>query len=147
MSAILRMLRDNPVVQAIFEEYGVEPDRIDEIPVEFAKIRSSAKTKNGKVYLNEKLLDDGDFIQDIHYIVHEAVHWLQQTTGSLEGRDLDDDVDYLDTPAEVEAFRNQIRFMKQFYGDKYANRYVDDLLDFHELDGRERAEKRSQLIG
>ncbi len=116
------------------------------MPIEFCKLKASAKTKNGKVYLNEKLLEDGNFQDDIHYIVHESQHWLQQTAGKEKYHD-NGDTEYLDLPAEIEAFTVQIAFMKDFYSGDFAKEYLEDLLDFHELKGTERNRKREQLQG
>lgn len=147
IDTIKSLLKQSPTVQKMFEEFGVDVEKIDDVPIEFRKLKVSAKTKNGQVYLNEKLLDDGDFKDDVHYIVHEATHWLQQTNGDADKYRPKSDQDYLDLPAEVEAFGNQIRFMKEFYGEEKAQEYLDDLLDFHEMDGDARDKKASELMG
>jgi len=147
INAIKHMLKSNDVVKRMFLDFGESVDILDSIPVEFADMKASAKTKGGKVFLNKKLLEDGDFSQDIHYIVHEANHWLQQKHNSVKDYDIDDDTDYLDLPFEVEAFRNQVKFMSEFYGEKDADDYVEELLDFHELAGKERARKKKEIMG
>lgn len=147
IDSIKHLLKDNKIVQKMFSDFGVDIDELDNMPVEFAKIKPSAKTKNGKVILNEKLLEDGDFKDDIHYIVHEAKHWLQQKFSRDDKYKHDDSLDYLDLPAEIEAFTVQIAFMKDFYGDSYAKEYLEELLNFHQLEGKERNRKRDQLMG
>lgn len=139
-------LECSPVVQAMFEDYGVPVSHIKEVPVFFAPLSVSAKTKDKKVYINESLLEDG-FEDDLHYIVHEVCHYLQQSTGDvLEYKDLQD-LDYLDKPTELEAFSYQVQFMRDYYGDDFAKEYVNDLLDFHEYEGKEREEKRKRILG
>lgn len=136
----------SPVVQAMFEDYGVPVEHIKDVPIEAVPLSVSAKTKNKKVYINEDLLEDG-FEDDMHYIVHEVCHYLQQTTGDvLEYEDLHKH-DYLDKPTELEAFSYQVQFMRDYYGNSFAEEYVDDLLDFHEYKGKKREEKRKRILG
>lgn len=147
VDAITTLLKANKVVQRMFADFGAEVDSFDDMPVDFADLKVSAKTKNGKVYLNEKLLDDNDFKDDIHYLVHEGAHWLQQTRGDMREYAANDSDEYLDLPAEIEAFRYQIQFIDDFQGSDRAEQYVEDLLDFHELEGEERAAKKEELMG
>jgi len=147
VGAITALLQGNKVVQQMFEDFGVDVAEIQNIPIEFADLKVSAKTRNGKVYLNKHLLDDDDFKDDIHYIVHEATHWLQQLHGDARKYKKDDTDDYLDLPAEIEAFKYQVQFMKDFQDDELAEQYVDDLLEFHELEGEEKSFKKSELMG
>jgi hypothetical protein len=85
----------------------------------------------------------------MHYIVHELCHWMQQSKS--DPHELipsgDHDLDYLDMPSEHEAFMFQVQFIKEFSGKKAAEEYVEELLDFHELKGKRREEKRKQLLG
>lgn len=146
VDAIKSLLKENATVQKMFADYGVDIEKIDEMPLEFAPLKVSAKTKDGKVILNDKLLEDGDFTDDIHYIVHEATHWLQQTTGEADKHSKKGKA-YLDLPTEIEAFQNQTRFMRDFYGPKESDKYVEELLDFHEYKGKERDQKRAEILG
>lgn len=135
-----------PSVQAMFEYYEVPLDHIKKVSIEFAPLDVSAKTKNKKIYINEALIDGG-FVDDIHYIVHELCHYLQQyTKDSLEYDNLAD-LDYLEKPTELEAFSYQVQFIRDFHGDEEAKEYVDDLLDFHEYKGSKRKEKRKRILG
>jgi cell division FtsZ-interacting protein ZapD len=147
IDTIKALLKQSPTVQGMFDAFGVDIEELESIPIEFKKLKVSAKTKNGQVYLNEELLADGDFKSDVHYIVHEANHWLQQTKGDADKYQIDSDLDYLDLPAEIEAFGYQIRFMKEFYGEETAHKYLDDLLDFHDIEGEARDKKSSELMG
>lgn len=147
LDAIKLLLKDHPVVQKMFDEFDVDREHIVNMPLEFGKLDVSAKTKNGRVYLNEKLIDDGNFKDDLHYVVHEARHWLQQTNGDARKYKAQGDEEYLDLPAEVEAFKDQIAFMKRFYGEKEARTYLDKLLDFHEFEGEDRKRKYKELMG
>jgi len=139
-------LKCSPVVGAMFEYYKVPLDEIDEVPIEFKEMDVSAKTKNKKIYINDALLDDG-FEDDVHYIVHEMCHYLQQVTGDAHEYQKLDELDYLEKPTELEAFSYQVQFMRDYYGDDTAKEYVEELLDFHEYDGKKREEKKDRLLG
>jgi len=147
LDAIKALLKGDSVVQKMFKEFGVDIEDIEHAPLEFAPLKVSAKTRNGKIYLNKVLLEDGDFSDDIHYIVHELRHWLQQTNGDVRKYRKQPELDYLDLPAEVEAFRDQIEFITNFYGEERAVEYLEDLLDVHEFEGDARDKKYEELIG
>jgi hypothetical protein len=146
IEAVKALLKEHKIVKQMFDDFGVDIDSIDNIPIEFSKLRASAKTKDGHIFLNEKLLEDGDFSDDVGYIVHELCHCLQQQSGHAK-YDKDPESDYLDLPAEVEAFRHQIKFMNDFYGSEEAKNYLNELLDFHEFDGSRREAKEQELKG
>jgi len=147
VDAITTLLKDNKTVKLMFENFKVDINELDNMPIDFAPLEVSAKTRNGKVYLNDKLLEDDDFKDDIHYIVHEAVHWLQQTYGDARNYKKGPDDEYLDLPSEIEAFRYQVQFMKDFQSPERAEQYVDDLIDFHDLEDDERHSKKEELMG
>lgn len=147
INTVKQLLKKSPVVLAMFEEFSFPIDEIDNVSIDFAKLDVSAKTKNKKIYLNERFLEDGEFTEDLHYIVHELTHYLQQTKGEVKHFPDLDDLDYLDKPTEIEAFQYQIQFMKDQYGDQIAEEYINDLLDFHELSGKEAEEKKVKLLG
>lgn len=147
IETVKELLKKSPVVMAMFEEFNVPIDDIENVSIDFADLDVSAKTKNKKIYLNERFLEDGEFAEELHYIVHELTHYLQQTKGEVKHFPDLDDLDYLDKPTEIEAFQYQIQFMKDQYGDEKAKEYVDDLLEFHELSGKEAEEKKVKLLG
>ena len=147
LNAIKVLLKGDSVIQNMFKHFNVDLDSIESVPLEFAPLPVSAKTKNGKIYLNENLLEDDDFSEDIHYIVHEMRHYLQQTSEDFSKYVKPPGDDYLDLVAEVEAFRDQILFMKNFYGEEKAVEYLENLLDVHDLEGDARDKKYDQLIG
>lgn len=143
--AILKLkekIKRDPVVIEKFKEYNVPLDKIDSIDVSFCPLDVSAKTKDKKIYLNIKLF--GSDAQAEHYLVHELVHYLQQSTGSLTKEDMSDD--YLDRPAEEEAFSAQIDYKEEHESPEEAERYVDNLLDYHGVKGKDREEKKKDLL-
>lgn len=144
---IVNLLKEHPQVKDLFLRFKIPLDAIHEIPIEFDDLDVSAKAKKGRIILNERLIEDGNFIDDLHYIVHELVHVLQQHTGAVKDHGDLSQYDYLDNPLEMEAFQEQIRFIEAYKDKEGADEYLEGLLDFHELEGKEREEKESQLRG
>lgn len=143
---ILDFLKSSAVVKGMFEKYDVPLSYMTKIIVEFAPLDVSAKTKDCIIYINSDFLADLEFSDHIHYIVHEMCHVLQQMTH--DPKDLvKPNLDYLDMPTEMEAFQCQIAFMKEFYSDEVAEDYVEQLLDFHQYEGKEKEKKRKNLMG
>ena len=136
--------KDSEVIKK-FKEYGVPIDEIDNVFISFCELPVSAKTKDMKIYLNEKMLES-DLISDpTHYLVHELVHYLQQRTGKNNGVEQKNE-DYLDRPSEEEAFESQVDFKRRKESPEEANRYVEDLLDYHGFEGREKKEKKEDIL-
>lgn len=142
---IVDFLKDSKTVNAMFKKYNTPIDDIDNVEILFSNIPVSAKTKDKVIYINEAFLEDGAFAEELHYFVHELTHWLQQHCGDpfdLIGRSGEF---YLDMLTEIEAFCFQVKFIREFYGDEKAEEYVNNLLDFHGLKGKER-EKRKEIF-
>jgi hypothetical protein len=139
-------LKSNDTMLRMFEEYDVPIEMLDLMPIAFADLDVSAKTVKGVVYLNYKLLCDGDFGKDYGYLIHELIHVLQQTTGSGPTKGSDDG-EYLDNEYEVESFQNQVEFMANEFGEDEAEEYVDNLLEHHEIDDKkEHKHKKEELM-
>lgn len=137
-------IKQDPDVQEKFKKYKVHIDEIDNVHVEFCDLPVSAKTKNQKIYLNEAMLDDDSDIDDpSHYLAHEMIHFLQQSTGNVAGHKSVDE--YLDKPTEMEAFQTQIDYKERHEGEGEAATYVEDLLDHHDYSGSDRKEKKEEL--
>lgn len=139
-----KYLKSNDVMKNVLEEYDLDVSEIDVIPVMFKELDVSARTERGVVYLNYKLLCDGDFFKDYSYLVHEFTHYAQQTTGTKPTQGADEG-DYLDNPYEVEGFQNQVEWIGEHFGEDEADEYVDDMLDFHGLKGKDKEEKAEEL--
>lgn len=138
-------IKKDKVMIKTFKEYGVDINEIDFIPTYFKDLDVSAKTDHGIVYLNYKLLTDGDFFKDFSYLIHEYTHWLQQTTGNKPTQSSDDG-SYLDNPAEQEGFQNQIDFISDHFGDEEANDYVDNLLDHHDITSKDEKDDKKEIL-
>jgi len=127
------------------EDFDVKPDIIDLIPVKFDDLEVSARTEKGIIILNYKLLCDGDFFKDYMYLCHEARHYLQQCYNEKPTRAATDD-DYLDNKDEVDAFKTQVGYIDEIFGDDEAEKYVDHLTKYHGLKGSEKEEKEEELL-
>lgn len=140
-------VKDDPTLQKKFKEYGVPINDVDDVHVEFCDLDVSAKTKDGKIYLNKQMLADDSPIKDpTHYLIHELVHYLQQTTGNSMDGQSKERTDYLDLPTEEEAFKVQIDYKEREESLQEADRYVEQLLDHHDVKGKERKEKKEELL-
>jgi hypothetical protein len=144
------MVVESDTVKDAFKEYKTSLDEIDVIPVCFAKLPVSARTDHGVIYLNIELLDNVKSEEDLekevaHYLFHECTHYLQQTHGDKPTQSSDAD-DYLDNPVEVEAFKNQSEFLSETQGDHIAEKYIDKVLDHHDMDGKKRKKKKNELL-
>lgn len=147
-AAIIKRMKEcvkkDPAVIEKFEEYGVPIDKIDDVHVSFEEMDVSAKTKDKKIYLNRSMLDpDSDVKDPAAYLAHEICHFLQQWTGNTQGHEVKD---YLSKPTEEEAFKVQVDFKERHEGEEEAEKYVEELLDHHDKDGKERKEKKEELM-
>lgn len=138
-------IKKDPIVKRMFEEYDVDVSEIDLIPMCFADLDVSARTDHGIIYFSTKLLEDGDFDDDDHYLVHEITHFLQQTTGNKPTQGSDEG-DYLENPDEIEGFQNQTEYIAKNKGPEEAENYVERVLDHHDLKGKKREDRREALL-
>jgi hypothetical protein len=138
--------KKDPGLKAKFREYGLDTDELDEIKIAFGDLDVSAKTKNLRITLNRKLLTPAEsaFEQSMPYLIHEAIHVAQQLTGNLQGAQAKD---YLDKATELESFKAQVDYKKRNEGEDEAKDYVEELLDYHDVEGKKRKEKRKKLLG
>jgi hypothetical protein len=126
-----KYIKNDKVMKEAFTKRNLSIDIIDFIPIIFGDLDVSAKTDHGIIILNYKLLVD-DFEKNYPYIIHEITHVLQQlfgdepTKGSNNG-------DYLSNEYEIEGFQNQIEYIANHEGEKEAEKYVDHLLDYHDI--------------
>lgn len=136
-------LKRDPTMQEVCDKYKFDINDLDLIPVRFGDIDVSAKTDRGVITLNWHLLDDGDFINDYHYLLHEITHYVQQSSEPTQSAD---DGPYLDNKSEQEAFQNQIRYIDDHNGPQSAQKYTEQVLDHHDETGKERDTKEKILM-
>lgn len=138
-------LKKDKTMQEVFDKHGVDINEIDTIPVFFKDLDVSARTDHGVIWLNYKLLCDGDFSKDYSYLIHEITHTLQQCYHNGPTKGSNDD-DYLDNPSEIEGFQNQVKYIDETEGENKANQYVNKVLDHHEVNNKEERQKRKDTL-
>lgn len=145
---VRQRIKQHSVVKEFWcDTYDLDLEEIDLIPMCFSDdIDVSARTDHGIIYFNISLLNDGDFENDDHYMVHELVHVAQQTTGSRPTKGSDDG-EYLDNEEEVEGFQNQTAYLSDTRSEEDAEGYVDQVLDHHEVNNnKERNKRKKELL-
>ena len=126
------------------QEYDMPIDFVDNVPMSFDdKLEVSAKTINKEVFLNGKLFDKGDWVDLMRYVLHELIHVMQQDNGKVNGKV--DKEDYLDDENEVEAFQAQLSYMSKHDSPEEIQKYLENLLDHHDIKGKVREEKKEKL--
>lgn len=140
ISEIKEELFKNNIIKEICKSYDFDLDIINGISIEFKDgLGTSAKTVNSKIFLSDELIDSS-FDKIMRYVIHEFVHALQHMEN--EGKkDHHKGKEYLDRPDEIEAFQKQIKFEAEENGIKDAEKYVDDLIEYHEVDNKNKKKK------
>lgn len=140
---VINEIKETQTVKEMFDKAGVSLEVIHYVPMCFSPLEVSARTQHGIIYFNEKLREKPEEIA--HYAVHELTHVLQQcfsdgpTTGSTEDS-------YLDNPYEIEGFNNQTKFLSEEKGDHIAEKYIDKVLNHHDVDNHEKDNKKQELL-
>ena len=135
-------IKKEPIFVEKCKEYSKSPDFVDDVKITFEPLDVSAKTINGRVILNDSLFDKGTWHDQMRYITHELIHCLQQEAGYVEGPV--DRNNYLDDPNEQEAFQAQLEYMDEHTPEEVQT-YLENLLDHHDIKGKERKEKIKKL--
>jgi len=143
INALKDKIKDSDVVKDMFKDYGIDVAELDLVPVCFSDLDVSARTAHGCIYLNNKLLDN--LMENDHYLVHELSHYLQQTSGDGPTQGADDG-DYLSNPYEQEGFQNQTEYISDQHGDQAAEKYIDKVLDHHDVPNDEKEDKKDDLL-
>jgi hypothetical protein len=138
-------LKKDKIMKSVFKEHGQDIDMIDYIPTYFKTLDVSAKTDHGVVWLNYKLISDGFDKFDYSYLVHEYTHWLQQCFGKKPTKGADDG-EYLDNKFEQEGFQNQVEYIADHFGEDEAEKYVDNLLDYHDVKDNGKKDKLEAVL-
>ena len=118
------------------KKYNRDPDFVDSVKISFEPLDVSAKTINGDIIINEQLLDAGDWDDIMRYVVHEMTHVMQQEAGKVDG--VIDEADYLEDENEIEAFNAQMEYMDEHVPKEELQEYLENLLDHHGVEGKER---------
>lgn len=144
LNSVKEKIKKNDVLINMFKKHGVKLEYLGLFPMIFDdSISVSARTDHGIIYFNSKLLDKQDQLD--HYMIHELCHVAQQCfgNGATQGAN---DGDYLDNKFEQEGFRNQTEYLSETRGDHVAEKYIDKVLDHHEVDSKKEREKRKKKL-
>lgn len=145
LTEIKNRLKNEPLVHKIFKDHQKDLNLLDGIPIDISDdLDVSAKTVNSRIILNRALLYE-PFDVLMRYVIHELTHALQHIDAESTG-DIYNNYEYLDRPDELEAFKNQIEFDKDKRGPKAVEKYVDDLLNYHEIPEEDKPEKKEELL-
>jgi len=138
-------IKDHPVVKRMFRKYKVPDDELDYVPMAFKEgLDVSARTAHGCIFFNPDLKNADEEEQE-HYMIHELLHYLDQSTGT-EPTNGSEHGSYLDNPEEVEAFQNQIAYIHDSQSPRDAHEYVEKVVNHHDLKGKKRHKKKEQLL-
>ena len=145
LSKVRKALLNDKTAKKICRDKEVGDWFLSGVPIRFEEIKQSAKTVNAHIILNKKLTEK-PFSILMRYVIHELTHAIQHTQNNKSKDHADEAEDYLDKETEVEAFKYQIEFDSNKRGDSKVEEYVDDLLDFHKIKGKERVNKKRELL-
>lgn len=136
------LLKKDPTFISMCKDFKVKPNIVDLIPMRFGPIDVSAKTVKGIIILNNKLLQNDNFTNNLHYLIHEINHFLtmqnRPTQSANQGT-------YLDNKDEIDAFKYQIEHIDDIFGSNQAEKYINHLLDHHEVDDIDWDDKKEEL--
>jgi len=138
-------VKESDVYLDMCKEYGVEEDYIYLIPMAFEDLEVSARTNKGCIYFNNALLEDGDFENEDHYMIHEMTHHFQQCFGDGPTKGSNKD-NYLDNKYEQEGFQAQTEYLSETRDDEAAEAYVEKVMDHHDVQEDEKSKRRKDLL-
>lgn len=144
LKQIRAALKKEPIVKKMFEKYARDMNEIDKVSIQFVRdLDVSAKTVNGKIYLNAEMLEE-DWKDYFHYVIHELDHYCQHKSNKCVENS--NEGDYLDNPAEIEAFREQLKYREKTENKSTIDQYLKDLFDKHDVPKSERPDKKRELL-
>jgi hypothetical protein len=138
-------LSTNQILLDAFKKYNVDISELFNIPIKFGEVPVSARTEKGIITLNKKLIESADWKKICGYLVHEIVHYLQQTTANKSSPS-SAGPNYLNNPKELEGFQNQIHFLSDEKGFNEAQQYAKQVVEHHDLKGKEKDLTVEKLI-
>lgn len=141
---IREALKKEPIVIRMFKKNKRDINEIDNVSIQFDKdLEVSAKTINGDIFLNAKMLEE-DWKDYYHYLIHELSHYCDHKNNVCNENSKN--VDYLDNPEEIKAFENQLQYREKTEGPDVVNEYIKELFDKHDIPKDERPEKKKELL-
>ena len=140
-----KQLQSDETMISLCKEYGETVDIIDYIPVRFGNLDVSGSTNHGIITLNNKLLCNSDVTEIKGYLLHECSHFFQRCFGEKPTQSSNDG-EYLENPFERDAFSRQVEFIADNKSEEKAEEYVDDLLEYHEVEDGKKKEKIENIL-
>jgi predicted metal-dependent peptidase len=144
LSKIRTALMNDDIAKEICKDLGIGEWFLTSVPIRYEEIKVTAKTVNGNIILNPKLMKK-PFDILMRYIIHELVHAIQHIHEYGE-KQTDKRKDYLNREDELEAFQYQVKFDEEHRGEDKAERYVDRLLNFHDVPEGKKKEKKKEIM-
>lgn len=145
LSKIRAELINDGIAKDICKENNIDEDFLFGVCIKFDDLDVSAKTVDSEIILNNKLIEKS-FDIVMRYVIHELVHAIQHCEDSGKNKKNNKSKNYLDNPDEVEAFKKQVLYEAENNGNDSAKKYVDGLLEYHDIDGDEKKEKEKELM-
>ena len=96
-------IRHTPSLMKLFQQFGVDPERLDQLQFQIADLKDMyAETDDKTMTLNKSLFEGGNFFEQYGFVVaHEIVHWLSR----IKEQDA-----YFHDPEEVLGFVSSIAY-------------------------------------
>lgn len=143
-SSILDSLKSTDTIKEMLKKYDQSEDVLDLVPIFWDKnLEVSARTTHGLIAINAKLKNQEDEV--CHYLAHELEHYFQQTCGDKPTQGADTG-DYLENPYEIEGFQTQTKFISETEGDHEAEKYIEKVLDHHDVSDDQFENKKNDLL-
>lgn len=139
-------LKNDEMAKKLIKEYKIKSWIFDAVPLDFKELKVTAKTVNGTIYLNPKIINMS-FSIVMRYVIHEFVHVLQHISEERNGdEEQDKKEEYLEREDEIEAFQHQIEYDAKHRGVDEAEKYTDELLEYHKIPKSEKKKKKEELM-
>ena len=144
LSKIRSEILNDPIAKDIASDLKEDSEKfLKSVSISFDELEVSAKTQNGNIILNQKLMDK-PFQVMMRYVIHELTHAVQHILN--DGSKGNDDDSYLEKDSEVEAFQRQIEYQADNSSIKETKKYVDKLIDYHETPKRKEESIKKDLL-
>ena len=145
LSRIRSEMLNDPVAKDIASELEDDSEKfLKSVSISFDDLDVSAKTQNGNIVLNQKLMDK-PFPVMMRYVIHELTHAVQHIVhnGSMKS---DKNEDYLEKDSEVEAFQRQIEYQVDNTSFKETEEYVENLIEYHDTPRSKEESIKEELL-
>ena len=144
LSRIRTALMNDPVAKEICKENNIGVWFLESVPIRYEDLEVTAKTVNGNIILNPKLMKKSFEIL-MRYVIHEMVHAIQHIE-EYGKKQTDKKKNYLNREDEIEAFQYQVKFDESQRGEDKVDEYVDGLLSYHDVPKDQREDKKKEIM-